>query len=457
MKKENISKKGLDRSASKSQEKVKRVKNLLAIVDSRRKKAKSKDRLAYEILYKKIKEVAHTVPKDLLSEEQDWLSFIKPPGEKLSLDIKTIKAYIQSFRIFNYLTIDVITTTTDELLDLVKSSLLKFINLPQNRKIFSDISGHAAPKTHSASSLKDIDELIDLIEYYMAATMLQQSEKNREIFLTGDTMSVSRIYYSVMALRLIQNIKEKLKKKPDSQSILREVFLLGMCSQEAFNPIKILNNLMTDMHHKLKSSQGRDAGWKLHRELKKEASEMAEKMWSEGDTRYHDEVAKDILGIQRNSYPEIRDSVYFSDEDFKIPYSVKKLCQTINMDKYDRQFKSPDNTVVRLNEYLRVTDLCDWLDEEYEEEELSPDIKQLIGATKNSREEEEKFFELEENEQKKILRLNRLLLESVYPNETPKMPKKDLSRNYTLKVVREAIGDVADKYGRKKGAHRSKR
>lgn len=120
------------------------------------------------------------------------------------------------------------------------------------------------------------------------------------------------------------------------------------------------------------------------------------------------------------------DPIGFNIDEFKPPLSVEKLCAVINADKYEIQFREPDNTIARLNEILEVTDLFnklstkDKLPKKDGNVLLSPDIEDLKNQTADYRNVPVKFIGLSFDQQAKIRKLNRRLLEVTYPNETPK-------------------------------------
>ncbi|MEI8173415.1 MAG: hypothetical protein WCH07_08025 [Deltaproteobacteria bacterium] len=119
------------------------------------------------------------------------------------------------------------------------------------------------------------------------------------------------------------------------------------------------------------------------------------------------------------------DTIGFNIDEFKPPLTVEKLCAAINADKYEIQSREPDNTITRLNEILEVTDLFnklstkDKLPKKGSEVSLPPDINELKNQTVIYRDASAKFIGLSFDQQAKIRKLNRRLLEVVYPNETP--------------------------------------
>jgi len=124
--------------------------------------------------------------------------------------------------------------------------------------------------------------------------------------------------------------------------------------------------------------------------------------------------------------PKGADQIGFNYDEFKPPLSVAKLCTAINADKYEIPFREPDNTVARLNEVLELPDLYDKLANKEKLPKkggvvsLPSDMNELKNQTVDYRYAYTKFIGLNFDQQSKIRRLNRKLLEVTYPNETPK-------------------------------------
>jgi hypothetical protein len=122
----------------------------------------------------------------------------------------------------------------------------------------------------------------------------------------------------------------------------------------------------------------------------------------------------------------VNDPVCFNAVDFKTALSVDRLCAAFNADKYEIEFLAPDNTVSRLNEILEIPDLYDKLNDKGKLPKkdgvvsLPPPVEELIKQTAESRASRMKFIGLNFDQQIKIKKLNRQLLEVAYPNDTPK-------------------------------------
>ena len=120
------------------------------------------------------------------------------------------------------------------------------------------------------------------------------------------------------------------------------------------------------------------------------------------------------------------DPIGFNVDEFTPPLSVEKLCAAINADKYDIQFTEPDNTIKRLNEILEIPELYenlrskDKLPKKDGEISLPPNIKDLRKEITDGRYEFVKFVTLSFDQQSKVRKVNRGLLEIAYPNEAPK-------------------------------------
>lgn len=118
---------------------------------------------------------------------------------------------------------------------------------------------------------------------------------------------------------------------------------------------------------------------------------------------------------------EIRETLGSSDfsvDKFKTPLAIEKLCKVINDDNYNISLNVPINTLDWLNELLKVPDFYDILHAEKPNTNFSKNITDLVDKTKDYR--NKGFSLLNNDEQGSIKRLNRLILEKTYPQETPK-------------------------------------
>ncbi len=122
----------------------------------------------------------------------------------------------------------------------------------------------------------------------------------------------------------------------------------------------------------------------------------------------------------------VADPIGFNADEFKPPLSVEKLWAAISADKYEIKFRGPENTIANLNEMLEVPDLYgklynkDKLPKKGGDVSLPPDINELKNQTADYRDAQIKFIGLNFDQQSKLRKLNRRLLEVAYPNETPK-------------------------------------
>jgi hypothetical protein len=138
-------------------------------------------------------------------------------------------------------------------------------------------------------------------------------------------------------------------------------------------------------------------------------------MWS-----INPEAANVMLNASEN------DPVCFCKAEFKDPLSVERLCAAFNADKYEVEFLTPDNTISRLNEILEVPDLYyklnnkDKLPKKAGSVSLPPDMEELKKQTIETIDSRPKFIALSFDQQTKIKKFNRRLLEVAYPNDTPK-------------------------------------
>lgn len=107
----------------------------------------------------------------------------------------------------------------------------------------------------------------------------------------------------------------------------------------------------------------------------------------------------------------------FSEDEFGI-LNIDKLCKVINDDNYNIPLKTLNNTMESLNKLLNVPNFYDILQAKKPSITFSEKIKKLVYKTKAYR--GSKFSDLDEDKKSSIKRLNRFLVEEVYPDKTPR-------------------------------------
>ncbi|HHT9122703.1 MAG TPA: hypothetical protein ACFYEF_07515, partial [Candidatus Wunengus sp. YC63] len=120
---------------------------------------------------------------------------------------------------------------------------------------------------------------------------------------------------------------------------------------------------------------------------------------------------------------KIRDldlSSYFCLDEFKPPFTVKKLCKAIKNDNYKISLQIAKYTITWLNELLKQPKFYSILREKKPDIGFTRKVIDLVDKTDGYRNDKE-FSELEIQEQIYIKRLNRLILEEIYPQKTPKI------------------------------------
>lgn len=129
------------------------------------------------------------------------------------------------------------------------------------------------------------------------------------------------------------------------------------------------------------------------------------------------------LTIERKYKPgQSKDAYEFSLDEFTGTTAVGRLCAEIKQDKYALELKSLDNTVERLNEILRTPKFYDVCLKKKDPIDLTPYTKKLVTATREMR--GKKFKDLNPDQQRKIIELNRLVLHKVYPEACPMLRKR---------------------------------
>lgn len=146
--------------------------------------------------------------------------------------------------------------------------------------------------------------------------------------------------------------------------------------------------------------------------------------YSSGQERYL-RFKKYLNGIDLQKYPYMRfplqvvesDSLDFFVDEFKDGFTIDALCWAINEDGYGITFKESDNSIKRLNELLRVSNFYDIWNKKGKPVNLTEYAYKLISETREYR--SRSFSELSEVQQKNILNLNRLIIETTYQQTCP--------------------------------------
>lgn len=133
----------------------------------------------------------------------------------------------------------------------------------------------------------------------------------------------------------------------------------------------------------------------------------------------------------------------FIDREFNNDLEVKNLCLIIKNDYPRLSPNVPIGTTKWLNKFLEIGRFYDALNDKHRKTRFDDYIKELIKETSLYR--RNVFEYLGEYKQMKIIRLNRLLLESIYPDITPKFIDYFYSAkvgHYLGSYAKEAFRDV---------------
>lgn len=107
----------------------------------------------------------------------------------------------------------------------------------------------------------------------------------------------------------------------------------------------------------------------------------------------------------------------FRGVEFEEKYVIEALCSSIKAD-INPSLTAQENSIPWLNELLMIPNLYEKFNRKIREAKLPHEISSLAELAKEDRMKE--FTELNIENQKNIVKLNRLLLEHLYPNLTPK-------------------------------------
>ena len=134
-------------------------------------------------------------------------------------------------------------------------------------------------------------------------------------------------------------------------------------------------------------------------------------------------------------------SLNFAAGEFKDESDITSLCKLINDDQYGIKLSAPIGTIEWLNALISTPDLYDKMLEK-KKGPFSVDVQQLVQMTNSYRKTKKfvtptplsldkyttlvfKMDELNDYEKSAILKLNRLLLEELYPDKAPKCLEKE--------------------------------
>jgi hypothetical protein len=109
----------------------------------------------------------------------------------------------------------------------------------------------------------------------------------------------------------------------------------------------------------------------------------------------------------------------FIKDEFTGPLTVEKLCQAVEAEKLPFRLKSKENTIDRLNELLKLPDFYDKLTAAKTNAALSDMLKTMAGKTEEMRKDVPPLG-LGTDDEVTVKKLNRLLMEEVYKDLTPK-------------------------------------
>lgn len=127
-----------------------------------------------------------------------------------------------------------------------------------------------------------------------------------------------------------------------------------------------------------------------------------------------EKLLKEIRALEEKRWVEKVASPRFYAKEFKPGTTVESLAVAIYADAYGLPFKTRAGTIERLNELLTIPNFYDIV--QAKGKTIPPDrkLKDLIAETQSFR--YRPFSQLSDFQQKKIMLLNRLLLEAIYPD-----------------------------------------
>lgn len=155
--------------------------------------------------------------------------------------------------------------------------------------------------------------------------------------------------------------------------------------------------------------------------------------------------------IYKNPESYLFASSDFSEAEFDSQLTIEKLYKAIVADRYKGSIKdnNANEPINSLNELLEVPNFYDLLRVQKPAIVFPENITDLVNKTTNYR--SKSFPGLNDEEKHNIKRLNRLLLEETYPQETPeslfsKTPYSDSAKKKRAKIAKEVFDAKFNKY-----------
>lgn len=218
----------------------------------------------------------------------------------------------------------------------------------------------------------------------------------------------------------------------DSTSIIHACFEfrgMGEDCKKCSVPVKRSCELMLNIISKLISGNLRGLCIEDIQDVVSESIGHIQKENFRGDT--DSEFAVFIRRIFNNKrcdhFRTPKNSPDFCIEEFNLSLPMEDLCKVVSNDNYNISLSAPVNTIGWLNELLCVPNYYNNLILKKPDLSFSGEVKKLVEKTKDYRSNPDNpFHKLNQNKKYKIKRLNRLLLEETYPNQTPKSLKNKL-------------------------------
>ncbi len=227
------------------------------------------------------------------------LKFIRVSTDKINYD--SIDEFLSKFYKLNYSYIQQ---------DQLNKSIIKTVILCSKKK-----------KPYNSQSLVDLKQLINLFESYGGIIITAHAQVDKQgnmkpqdkLIFALFTERFVKIHSAICALKEIAHVRSNNNFKPDPQLISSiakiVVFSAAHLNITTINGSFILNPILQDLAATSQGLENIKKRWKPMDELKKEAAELADKLWSESNEQLHDEMAKHIYEkIKQNHVELIKDT-----------------------------------------------------------------------------------------------------------------------------------------------------
>ena len=207
-------------------------------------------------------------------------------------------------------------TTSDiaieKMLDIFYQANFSYIQDPKVKEIFSLIKSYTKPKIYHTKCLDDMEKLLnltednseDIISKWLPDNIDDDMKPQNVLNMMHNLEILSKIHAAICALREIAYMRQTANGESDVMMQLQRITRIVMYSNGQMLKLENLihNPIIQNFIAAAKGSENINKRWEPLNNLKKEAIEVANELWSKGDKKLHNNLAKDIYKIIRQNH-----------------------------------------------------------------------------------------------------------------------------------------------------------